>query len=61
MICGEGKVVEKEVKNYETNVAGTKMTLPEAIVGTCDSCGVVNYAFRKDAWLKAQEQGNPLD
>lgn len=55
MICDIGEVVEKEEKNYKTQVAGMEMTLPEAIVGTCDTCGAVNYAFRKDVWLKAKK------
>lgn len=49
MICGEGKIVDKEERDYETTVAGMKMVLDVAIVGTCDKCGMVNYAFRKDA------------
>jgi len=49
MICGKGKVVEKEEKNHVTYVAGIKMVLPEAIVGRCDTCGAVNYALRKES------------
>jgi len=51
-ICGKGKVVEKEVENHVRYVVGIEMVLPEAIIGTCDTCGAVNYAFRKDVWLK---------
>ena len=51
IICGEGEVVEKGEKNYETTVHGMKMRLPVAIVGTCNKCASVNYAFNKDVWL----------
>lgn len=46
-LCGKGAVVEKEGKNHTAIVAGVKMTIPEAIVGRCDTCGQINYAFRK--------------
>jgi len=29
-------------------VLGQELTIPEAIVGRCDTCGAVNYAFRKE-------------
>jgi hypothetical protein len=50
MICGEGEITEKEEKDYVTYVHGIKMLLPVAIVGTCNKCGVVNYAIRKDIY-----------
>ncbi|KKL91530.1 hypothetical protein LCGC14_1893780 [marine sediment metagenome] len=48
-ICEKGEVVETEERNYKMMVLGQEMTLPEAIVGRCDTCGAVNYAFRKEA------------
>lgn len=57
MICGEGEIVEKEEKDYVTQVAGIRVMLPEAIVGTCNKCGAVNYALRKDVWLQGQKTG----
>lgn len=47
VMCEKGKVVEREEKNHETFVAGQKVVIPEAVVGVCDSCGKVNYAFNK--------------
>ncbi|MBA7711846.1 hypothetical protein ES703_120813 [subsurface metagenome] len=47
-ICDKGEVVEKEEKNHKTMVLGQELTIPEAIVGRCDTCGAVNYALRKD-------------
>ncbi len=47
-ICGRGKVVETEKKNHKTFVLGQELTIPEAIVGRCDTCGFVNYALRKE-------------
>ena len=46
--CVMGKVVETEEKNHKTTVFGQELTIPEAIVGRCDTCGSVNYAFRKE-------------
>jgi hypothetical protein len=46
--CGRGNVIESVEKNHETTVAGVKMTFPEAIVGRCDTCKQVNFAFRKE-------------
>lgn len=56
-LCDEGEVVVAEVKNFETTVAGIKMTLPVAVVGTCNRCGSVNYAFRVE---KAQDDTNEV-
>lgn len=53
-ICGEGDVVQTEEKNHETMVVGQKMIIPVAIVGTCNKCGQVNYALRKDV---VEEEG----
>jgi len=53
-ICDEGEVVETEEKNHKTMVLGQELTIPEAIVGRCDKCGTVNYAFRKEV----MEEGN---
>jgi len=50
-ICVLGEVVEKEEKNHKTTVLGQELTIPEAIVGRCDTCGTVNYAFRKKSSL----------
>ncbi len=47
-ICGKGKVFETEEKNHKTIVLGQELTIPEAIVGRCDTCGSVNYALRKE-------------
>ncbi|MBA7678886.1 hypothetical protein ES703_87165 [subsurface metagenome] len=47
-ICDKGEVVEKEEKNHKAMVLGQELTIPEAIVGRCDTCGAVNYAFRKE-------------
>jgi len=61
-ICGKGKVVETKEKNHKTMVLGQELTIPEAIVGRCDTCGTVNYALRK-AVMKGEEndQGRNLD
>ncbi len=62
-ICDKGEVVETEETDYKTTIlsfagpAGTwlepgsrqEMTIPKALVGRCDTCGAVNYAFRKGA------------
>ena len=47
-ICDKGEVVETEEKNHKTMVLGQEMTIPEAIVGRCDTCGAVNYALKKE-------------
>ena len=47
-ICDKGEVVETEEKNHKTIVRGQELTIPEAIVGRCDTCGSVNYALRKE-------------
>ncbi len=47
-ICGKGKVVETEEKNHKTFVLGQELTIPVAIVGRCNNCGLVNYAIRKE-------------
>lgn len=54
-ICGEGDVIQTEEKNHETMVLGQKVVIPDAIVGTCNKCGKVNYAMRKEVM---EEQGN---
>ncbi len=46
-ICDEGEVVETEEKNHKTMLLGQELTIPEALVGRCDTCGAVNYAIRK--------------
>lgn len=46
--CG-GKIEETEEKNHEVEIMGRKLVLDVAIVGRCKECGMVNYAFRKDA------------
>lgn len=58
VLCGKGTVVETEEKNHTAIVAGAKMTIPEAIVGRCDTCGQVNYAFRKGVMhLEEKDEG----
>ncbi len=46
--CVMGKVVETEEKNHVTVVLGQELIITEALVGRCDTCGSVNYAFRKE-------------
>ncbi|KKK75831.1 hypothetical protein LCGC14_2869810 [marine sediment metagenome] len=48
-ICEKGEVIETEETNHKTTVLGQEMTIPKALVGRCDTCGAVNYAFRKGA------------
>jgi len=47
-ICDNGEVVETEEKNHKIILLGQELTIPEAIVGRCGTCGSVNYAFRKE-------------
>lgn len=42
--CGQGKVEEKTIKNYETKIKGYPFVVPEASVGICDKCGAEHFA-----------------
>ena len=37
--CGKGEIQFQSVKDFETKVRGVPFTVPEATVGTCNSCG----------------------
>ncbi|KKM98786.1 hypothetical protein LCGC14_1154380 [marine sediment metagenome] len=56
-LCDKGEVVETEERNHKTMVLGREMTIPEAIVGRCDTCGAVNYALsRKEVFEEADAE-----
>lgn len=58
MICDKGTVVETEEKNHKTEVLGQEITIPEAVVGRCDTCHQINYAFRKEVFQGDKDAEN---
>lgn len=42
--CGQGTVKEKRIKNCRTRIKGYPFTVPEAIIGICDSCKAEHFA-----------------
>lgn len=59
VFCGEIAVVEKEEKDYRSSILDKGVVLPEAIVGTCNKCGKVNFALLKDppGWIQYKCRG----
>ena len=41
--CGKGVVRQQEVINYSTKIDNHPFTIPKAIIGVCDVCGINNF------------------
>ncbi len=54
--CGKGTIKEEIRENYEVVMKGSPFIIPEAHIGVCDACGVINYHGKEmRRWTKLYE------